>query len=80
MACSPRSFIGRALSGRIRLKPAVLALIAVIAVPYAVYGHQRSLFWESDMTLWGAALKAQPGNYVAMHSIAKELIDAGNAR
>jgi len=69
--------LGRALSGHIRLKPAALALIAVIAVPYAVYGHQRSLFWENDMVLWGSALKAQPGNYVAMHSIAKELLEGG---
>lgn len=69
--------LGKALSARPGLGRAMLALLALISVPYAVYGHQRSLFWENDMVLWGSALKSQPGNYVAMHSIAKELFDKG---
>ena len=71
-------FIGKALSARPGLGMAMLAATVLVTVPYAVYAHQRSLFWESDMTLWGAALKAQPGNYVAKQAIAKELLDAGN--
>jgi tetratricopeptide (TPR) repeat protein len=56
-----------------------LALIAVIAaaLPFAALARQKSAPWESDRALWGAALAAQPHNYVAVHSIASDHLRDG---
>ncbi|OGP14929.1 MAG: hypothetical protein A2052_05365 [Deltaproteobacteria bacterium GWA2_54_12] len=55
------------------------ALLAVLsaALPFAMLARQKSAPWESDRTLWGAALAAQPGNYVAVHSIASDYLREG---
>lgn len=56
-----------------------LALIAVLfaALPFAALARQKSAPWESDRSLWSAALAAQPGNYVAVHSVAAERLKEG---
>jgi|GEM_PF-2787474 tetratricopeptide (TPR) repeat protein len=56
-----------------------LALAAVLgaALPFAALAREKSAAWESDLTLWEAALAAQPGNYVAIHSIAAERLKQG---
>lgn len=48
---------------------AALVLALVAALPFAAIARQKSAPWESDLTLWSAALSAQPSNYVAMHGI-----------
>lgn len=55
------------------------ALIAVLsaALPFALLARQKSAPWESDRTLWGAALAAQPENYVAVHAIASDHLREG---
>lgn len=56
-----------------------LALIIVLsaALPFALLARQKSAPWESDLKLWSAALAAQPGNYVAVHSIASDHLRDG---
>lgn len=55
------------------------AVIAVLfaALPFAMLARQKSAPWESDRALWGAALAAQPHNYVAVHSIASDHLREG---
>ena len=67
---------------RLRARPGQWGRLAVIAVlaaalPFALLARQKSAAWESDRTLWGAALAAQSGNYVAVHSIAVEYFREG---
>lgn len=57
-------------------KPALIAALA-LALPFAALARHKSAAWESDRALWGAALAAQPGNYVAIHSVAAELLKEG---
>lgn len=54
-------------------------VILALSVPSAALARHRSAAWESDRTLWRAALKAQPGNYVAVHSIGNEYLREGRA-
>lgn len=54
-----------------------LAVVLAAALPFAALAREKSAAWESDVTLWGAALAAQPGNYVAIHSIAAERLKEG---
>lgn len=58
---------------------AAVALI-LLSLPFAALSRERSLAWESDRTLWGAALAAQPDNYAAVHTIAAEELKDGRAR
>lgn len=54
-----------------------VAVLLALSLPFAALARDRSSAWESDRTLWGAALAAQPGNYVAVHSIAMEHLKVG---
>lgn len=66
-----------AWSGKKRWSVLALALVLAAAVPFSALARHKSAAWESDMTLWTAALKAQPRNYVAVHSLAVEKIREG---
>jgi len=48
---------------------AAIVAVLVAALPFAAYARQKSAPWESDLTLWSAALASQPSNYVALHSV-----------
>jgi hypothetical protein len=56
-----------------------LALAAVLAAAllFAALAREKSAAWASDLKLWEAALETQPGNYVAVHSIAAERLKEG---
>ncbi|CAG1065375.1 hypothetical protein BAC1_00956 [uncultured bacterium] len=54
-----------------------LAAVLVAALPFAALAREKSSAWVSDLTLWEAALASQPGNYVAIHSIAAERLKEG---
>lgn len=56
-----------------------VAALLLISGPSAVLARGKSVAWESNRTLWSAALEAQPGNYVAIYAIARERLLDGNA-
>lgn len=72
--------LGWLLSHRGRL--GVWATVAVLAVcvPAAVYARARSGAWHDEMTLWQTALRAQPGNYAALHAMAADHLREGRAQ
>lgn len=67
-------------ASRRRWSTLAVAAILALSIPSAVLARAKSVVWESDRTLWGAALEAQPGNYVAVHSVAAEYLKDGRAR
>lgn len=71
--------IGWLLSERRRLGVWALALILALSIPAALAARHRSAAWADELTLWGTALKAQPGNYAAIHAIAAENLRDGRA-
>lgn len=48
---------------------AALVITLAVALPFAAFARHKSAPWESDLTLWSAALSFQPSNYVAMHAV-----------
>lgn len=56
-----------------------IVLLLALSLPFAALAREKSSAWESDRTLWGRALAAQPGNYVAVHSVAAEELKDGRA-
>lgn len=58
----------------------VLIFVAALSFPSAYLARAKSVVWASDRTLWGAALEAQPQNYVAVHAIAGEYLKEGRAQ
>ncbi len=66
-----------AWSGKKRWSVPALALVLAAALPFSALARHKSAAWESDRSLWAAALSAQPRNYVAVHSLAAEKIKDG---
>jgi tetratricopeptide (TPR) repeat protein len=46
-----------------------VAVFVLIASVFSAWSSGKALFWKDDLTLWRSALRGDPENYLAIHSI-----------